>query len=752
MSELSSRILEVAMGASPDSPLTAVVAAPSEDKDSPPAKTIWVTYPLDGFPATSKIIYVPANETYLDELRQHVTKWVTERLVIVPPYTPHKFLPPKLTAQFPRLSYDEIVFHLVAEWLPSEVSVGMIQPGLFLQSTSSRDFRTHLFNIVAPKLLVTNLLSFAEASLHLQMSLLLVEKTENSRPLRFFQCPEASDQPAVEVITNDLSCLLKQEAGNTTYGYVVFEGLPPDAPLVHDLYDPTLADQMKDLSELGQLKRLADFADILRAGYPAARYSQGTTEEEPSEEVALVQATNIGPHHDLRLDEGCQRVRVSSSHLLAVGDLCIPTICRLGNCLRVAEVTKGILPVAAGATVIVVRLKPELKSEDRQTLIAYLRSPRATARLEIVGSTLGDCLRITPSSLSELPIPLFDEALQAALSEISNSLRHFHEWITQAEVAKDSLFEFARPKDDRAHLLSAGRLSRQRCEAAKLATDLRHRIRTQFPHPIAFRWRTVESSRPDLEGYHNVLECAEVAVCYLASVAFVIGRVLPGFKIRHTAAIAAKMNRNTPPGTAMGDWMSIVREVRGSEVIRNSAQLVAFGEIALIDDDTNEALQRLYDARNAFAHGRGPKGAAVRKCFAEFGEYLEAFLEGIEFVTEYPLRYIEKAKLDSFLQRTEYQYRELMGDHALVPLETASTDEGEIEVESLYLVDRDGKLLLLRPLLNWLECPECRRSSVFYLDNFKKNEDKCVLKSMDNGHTFDDSSLVPAFRKIGLIL
>jgi hypothetical protein len=271
MSELSSRILEVAMDASSNVPLTAIVAAPNGDTNSPLNKNIWVTFPLDGFPAESQITRIPTDDNYLDALRHHLSERANKCLVIVPPYTPHKFLPPTLSAQFPRLDYDQIVFQHIADWLPTGASIGLIQPAAFLQNKSSRDFRTALFTVLTPKLLVTNLIPYTGNSLHLAMSLLVVEKNATNRLLRFFRCPDSSPDLPVDVAANDLSRLLKQGGGKTTYGYIVREGLPPDAPLVHALYDPALADQMKDLSELGQLRRLADFADILRTGYAASR-------------------------------------------------------------------------------------------------------------------------------------------------------------------------------------------------------------------------------------------------------------------------------------------------------------------------------------------------------------------------------------------------------------------------------------------------------------------------------------------------
>jgi len=44
-----------------------------------------------------------------------------------------------------------------------------------------------------------------------------------------------------------------------------------------------------------------------------------------------------------------------------------------------------------------------------------------------------------------------------------------------------------------------------------------------------------------------------------------------------------------------------------------------------------------------------------------------------------------------------------MGDHPLVPVLTGETKQNDLE-ESLYLVDRNGTLHLIRPFLNRIEC------------------------------------------------
>ena len=120
-------------------------------------------------------------------------------------------------------------------------------------------------------------------------------------------------------------------------------------------------------------------------------------------------------------------------------------------------------------------------------------------------------------------------------------------------------------------------------------------------------------------------------------------------------------------------------------------------------------------------------------------------------MTEYPLRYIETTRRDSITRQTFYTYRELRGDHPFVPLAEDVCSDNELEAGSLYLVDRQKKLFLLRPLMLRKECPECGRWSTFYLDTFNSKTDTPMMKSMEHGHTSAEHDLSSAFRFLGLI-
>jgi hypothetical protein len=100
---------------------------------------------------------------------------------------------------------------------------------------------------------------------------------------------------------------------------------------------------------------------------------------------------------------------------------------------------------------------------------------------------------------------------------------------------------------------------------------------------------------------------------------------------------------------------------------------------------------------------------------------------------------------------TQYDYRDLQGDHPLVPIQMGITNQSNIEAGSLYLLDRQGNLHLLRPYLTRQECPECGNWSIFCLDRYDKKANAVNLYSMEHGHVVVDKDLVEAFRFVGLI-
>ncbi|MBD2471717.1 hypothetical protein [Nostoc sp. FACHB-145] len=713
--------------------------------------------PKNIFPEKCKVQILPNGEGFLHALTSILSQTCPSHLFIIPPFGLHRYLSEDIRTEFPRLNLEEIALKLAIKNLPSGSLVGALLPLAFFANERGGKVRENLFSQNSPRFFITHdhscqLLGF---NIHnsFRMSTLILEIGQQKQiPLKFFKYSEVTDENQKSEIISDFQRLCQQEGGKTknSYGYVLRENLPPGAILLHNKYHPELRKRLEDLAKLGRVRPLGELCDLFM-GLNIVNDAAQLLKEDSNYEIPVIEGRDILQNGNLVYDEPRYKAKAPLKIALEAGDICLRRIINFARCnepLPVAEIIEEMLPLTASHTVIILRPKLFVTTEERELLLAYLRSDLAITWLDAQG--IGSDIK--PNILKELPIPLPDKDLSIAIQSLNEAVKQFEKWKTEAEQARNQIFKFASAQDTRLHLLTVGRQARQREEAAKLVDDLKHRIRTRFPHPIAYRWRTVESSHPNLEGYIQVLECAEVAICYLAQVCILLAKSVNA-EIRYIQEMAQRISE-LERGTNLGDWITIIKEICNSKQFRKLSGHIPFYEVLnfLNQPCVNDTLHQINRYRNDQAHGRGPKTSSViQETYKNCLSYVVTLLENLEFLSEYPLRYIESTKRDSFKKITIYSYRDLMGDHPLVSINMAETDEPEIEAQSLYLVDRDGRLHLLRPLLNRRECPKYGTWEIFYLDSYKKSTDCSILKSLEHGHTLNDSTISPLFRHIGML-
>ena len=147
-----------------------------------------------------------------------------------------------------------------------------------------------------------------------------------------------------------------------------------------------------------------------------------------------------------------------------------------------------------------------------------------------------------------------------------------------------------------------------------------------------------------------MLECAENLTSYVSGLVILHSRLVEGAEIKAVRQLGEKLAQNAKHGVSMGDWVSIIREGAESKVLRSAPATTPFFEAANFlrgNKEAEEAIQLLSKRRNDHAHGRGPKGEAVRSEFADAKSILEQLLQSLEFLVDYPLMYVEWARRDS---------------------------------------------------------------------------------------------------------
>ena len=673
-------------------------------------------------------------------------------VLLLPPLVGRSSLPPEFRKKYPFRSLEDVAIERALTLVSPGTPIAVVLPAPLFSSERHRAWREALHAQV--RIVIEIDRSWPGLSPHFQMHVAVFEEIDKegcaSSPLRFFRVPDLAaqrDQSSTNDIRSDLESLLARERGSTRWGFVLREGLAAGDPWVFDLYSPQAMALRDNLRELGDLRPLGELVDFVAPIRPAARRAS-LLDPDPREGIPLLAARNIGLNGEVHWDQTRYRIAEPES-VLQPGDICLRAFSQRSGTLVAAQIPYDAPPLAVGDSVIVLRKKDETTLEEWQVLVEYLPSFRAGHLL--VAPSGGNLLRLDRSALRRLPVPVPDHALRLALRKLTEAAADFESWRDEAMRQKRALFSVAGSQEGRIRVLQAGKWARERQRAAKLVEDPSFRIRTQYPHPLAHRWREVEARDEGLEGYQSVLECAEATLCYLALLA-IIGARSEDLRIGTLEEIGRRLAEQKS-GIGLGDWFAVLQAVGTTKIFRAS-RTFPFPEVlrVLADDETKDAVEQLKKARNSYAHGRGPKGAQIARATERRCADLEMLLSSVEFLSEYPLRLVEHTKRDSLTGLTQIQRRDLMGDHFLVPAAADQHESPELEAGSLYIVDRAGHYHLARPWLTWLPCPECHRPSAFHPDRYDRDLGVVKLKSLEHGHELSDAGIAEAFRSLGFLL
>lgn len=719
-------------------------------------ESIWAELAND-LSETADCVRLPRGEPFLEALISTVQNSESSTYFVIPPWESRQGLSDAMRQRYPQLDFANIVAQEVAAIMPADGQLTVCVPTTMIASESGRRFRESFFDKHPPTMIVTlsnsdRYIDLIHASI--QFCLVSIKTNASARePLKLFKPEAIADDEQLEAVLRDFDRLSHLPGGTTEFGYVIRDGLPAGSPIIHDYYEPQFLKEQQSLEAIGELRRideLFDFVPILHTTHARAELHT----EHADGRFRVIDGRAI--QKDGSIDHGEVRhwVDDAGERELRVGDLCFRSISRFSDGDVVfAEIQKADLPAVASQSTVMLRPKENLDRLDLEVLVAMMKSQHFA---DAVAARCGNSLHLPRGPFGEMQVPVPDASLKIAVYELNEAISQFDRFKTQAVRARGVLFSFSSPLEMRTEILASGRLSRLRSAAAGAIDNVSYRIRSLYPHPVAIRWRSAEVSRRDLEGYVELLEAAEVLAYFLASMAMVQADAIEGAIISYVGEISERLGRGGEKsvGTSMGDWLAIIREVSGSKAWKRFLAAAPFPEVLTFikdDPDADKAMQRITEARNDQAHGRGPKGAAVSEKFDEVFADVEYLYSATEFLSEYPLRFIEKTNRDSMRKVTRYQYRDLMGDHPLTPQQEAESDDAELEAGSLYFVARDGSLLRVRPYITRRECPECGCMSLMYLDRFNAKTGECILKGLDHAHTAKDASVTDEFRFVGFL-
>ena len=664
----------------------------------------------------------------------------------LPPEWRREHSPLSPTEAFAESIFEESETNLLVEPQDIETLI-LLLPESALRFSQTGDWRRQFFPRHSATIIEHGPLRLFPDATSLPFSTLILHK--NSGAIKFFKIP--SDNTQEEHIARDLKQLITQPAGKTRYGYVFNGTLEPNYPCSFDFYSEETERLRAQSSVLGEKVSLGEIADVYNGFRPSNR-NRGPGPR-ASSGFDFICGRDITPDGRVNLDELRHQERSSENvTFLEDGDICIRDVFT-ENSERgfvVAEFKGDGRQVTFGNGVIVVRPKPFLTLPQRHVLLCYLRSPVA-GRLSVAkGSRLGGLLRIFPSMLRDYPVPLAGKELTSALEAIAEARNAFRSWQDDCSQAEQAIMMMTDAEDVKREILSAGQLARQRHTAGTQVEELDFRIRTQFPHPIAYLWRESQVDSPNHYGqFRDILKTAEAATCFLAQLGILMARTT-GKDIKYLPTIAERLRGKS--GTNFGDWFAILQELNESRKFRDLPSSAPFSGLTTMfqAEGIKDSLQSLMRERNDDSHGRVNHSTVNATDVERSANLLENLFAGMDFLTDYKLVQITETRYDALLKTTNYQYRNLSGDHPLPSVHKGTSERQDLEAESLYMIDQNEELHLFRPLLHYLECPGSHHLSTFYLDTYEGKGDEVTLKSFERSSTRQESFAMH-FQAVGLL-
>lgn len=728
-----------ASGAKGESPPVALLPADLNlGNPRPNADQGQIAFPTHILPEEFQKAHYHSIEEFLEKGEDLVQQNYSSAVFVAPPLIGQRRLPASWRQKHGNLDPSEVLADsLFQKREPSlfeqQEEIDMLillVPSHFLRSASSSRWRQEFFARHAATIVEHDHLEILQQATWVNFATVILQRQPG--PTKFFKVP-ADETITIDRITKDLKKLIKHPQGQTQFGYVYQDKLEINYPCSFDFYSQETEALRNQSSVLGEKVALHEIADVLMRYRPVIPHRpQGPR---AIANFDYLRGRDITSDGRVNLDEVGHQTRLSEGvTFLQDGDFCLREISRTDPD---SGLTVGIFEgdgrsIAIGPGMIVIRPKPLLSPEQRRVLLAYLRSSVAGKLAVIKGSRLGADLRIYPSMLRDYPVPVADKDLTSSLDAIHLAQTAFLQWADECQNAEEAIVRMHDATETRQEILAAGQLARQRHSAGKQVEDLDFRIRTQLPHPIAYLWRESQiGSDGAYSQFRDILKTAESTTCFLALLGIVMARESEK-PIGALTTICGQLQRGS--GTNFGNWFSIVEELNQKK-FRSLPTAAPFSALTnfFSDPEVEAALRALMELRNDDSHTRIKHADFTQSDLAKTKDLLTTIFGALDFLTDYKLIQITVTKYDTLLKRTEFQYRDLTGDHPLPSVHTAESSRADLETDSLYMIDQNGEMHLFRPLLHYLKCPECHHLSTFFLDTYPGEGDKVSLKSFERG-------------------
>lgn len=423
----------------------------------------------------------------------------------------------------------------------------------------------------------------------------------------------------------------------------------------------------------------------------------------------------------------------------AKGDILLQRIGRSPKAVMVDEKLKGAL---VGDTVYLVRLAQNNRHLGRY-IVEFLNSaPGQTLLVQGMSGLSIPTLKL--SELRNLSIPLPEKPIQRLVDDLHDVESRLVDRIEEARKIRQQLFGINDP------LTATSQLQQLSVEAKVLSSsllqlnDLRFQIRSAYPYPLAYAYRTLDAIPEPAQRYKAQLRVAENLLAFLGSVGLALTAHVNVLSSVHPS-MGEYLKELWGKGISPGHWQSLAQ--------RTAEALLAHKERALIGSfstlwfrgkstkpsDFSDLLAKIPTFKNAFKHDRGPDTTEGYKAASlELEALLNRLYKDVQFFIQHPIRLVQRVDSDRYSSKITLDTLVLRGDHPGLEQQRITFDR-PLTVGDLYIELEEGDWANLYPFISMHICPNCQTQETYLVDAWKSGK-SVHLKSFERGHSIEIKS------------
>ncbi|MGY5797049.1 N-6 DNA methylase [Rheinheimera faecalis] len=394
-------------------------------------------------------------------------------------------------------------------------------------------------------------------------------------------------------------------------------------------------------------------------------------------------------------------------------------------------------------TVFIIR-SSSLEMDQMEFICQFLNSDQVASRINNARS-YSVIPTQTLKSIRALEVPIPDPKiidLVREMNALEASLKNEYE---KAREYKKALFEGYAPSDISSRFEDARFTANALETALKQKDDIKYRVRTQYPFPLAYAYRNIYLEHELAGIYERQMKYGEQLLSFLSAVGIALSVKYGGIddnsdKVELLKEFQSYVRRGVSPG----DFQMILQ--KACKLLSSVEEPIAqsFSQVWYKPGGKKESVfaknarENLVSKLNDYKHHRGPSNRHERKLGGEEqSKTLDELLMHIEFISDCELIRIDKIDKQWRGDELVYSASMLKGDHpAFEKIQFSS--EQNLSIDKLY-IQYKSDFICLYPMISLVYNPNTRKEEIFSID--KESGHGFMLKSFESGTSVESKEV-----------